>query len=181
MAREAFRDKKFSAASLAMIARCDEIVEEYTAQGLRLTLRQLYYQLVSRDVIPNVEKSYKNLSTLVRVPTLGAVWAGVPAALEVALQDPVADPPPLAAPLRPRPAQRLVLPGDGCLELHALLHQPREACADVRVATPIRLVPLLGARQRGDLGLGEVALDLLELVLGLLEARQRVVGAGHQT
>jgi hypothetical protein len=33
--------------------------------GLRLTLRQLYYQLVSKNVVPNTEKSYKALGNLV--------------------------------------------------------------------------------------------------------------------
>ncbi|MDD3040415.1 hypothetical protein [Bacteroides sp.] len=33
--------------------------------GYDLTLRQVYYQLVARDVIPNNERSYKNLGNLV--------------------------------------------------------------------------------------------------------------------
>lgn len=55
----------FRADSAALIGRCNSIISEYLAQGFVLTLRQLYYQLVSRDVIPNVERSYKNLSSLV--------------------------------------------------------------------------------------------------------------------
>ena len=31
----------------------NEIIEEYAAEGYKLTLRQLYYQLVSRDIIAN--------------------------------------------------------------------------------------------------------------------------------
>lgn len=42
----------------------NNIIEEYVSQGYRLTLRQLYYQLVSRDIIPNVQKEYSKLSTL---------------------------------------------------------------------------------------------------------------------
>lgn len=38
------------------------ICDEYRAQGYKLTLRQLYYQLVSRDIIPNQQKEYKRLS-----------------------------------------------------------------------------------------------------------------------
>lgn len=38
-----------------------EIVERYEADGYKLTLRQLYYQLVSADVIPNNDKVYKRL------------------------------------------------------------------------------------------------------------------------
>jgi hypothetical protein len=38
-----------------------EIVERYARQGYKLTLRQLYYQLVSADAIPNNDKVYKRL------------------------------------------------------------------------------------------------------------------------
>lgn len=65
MACEQFVEKKFKPASLELIAACNQIIERYQAQNLRLTLRQLYYQLVTRNLIPNVERSYKNLSGLV--------------------------------------------------------------------------------------------------------------------
>ncbi len=65
MACEAFKEKRFSQASLQKIETCNSIIEEYVRQGFRLTLRQLYYQLVSRNVIQNVEREYKNLSALV--------------------------------------------------------------------------------------------------------------------
>jgi hypothetical protein len=41
------------------------IIAEYEAAGYSLTLRQVYYQLVARDVIPNNERSYKNIGTLI--------------------------------------------------------------------------------------------------------------------
>lgn len=65
MALEQFKDINFKAESKALIDKCNDIIDDYQAQGLKLTLRQLYYQLVSKNVIPNVERSYKNLSTLV--------------------------------------------------------------------------------------------------------------------
>lgn len=65
MARECYRNKDFRPASRALITRCNDIIESYMAQGLRLTLRQLYYQLVSANVIVNEEKSYNNLGNLV--------------------------------------------------------------------------------------------------------------------
>lgn len=65
MALEEFKTVKFRAESLERIEQCNDIIADYQQQGLRLTLRQLYYQLVSRNIIPNVERSYKNLSTLV--------------------------------------------------------------------------------------------------------------------
>lgn len=40
------------------------IIEEYLKQGYRLTLRQLYYQLVSRDIIANRVEEYSKLSNL---------------------------------------------------------------------------------------------------------------------
>lgn len=60
-----FKDVNFRPDSLARIKLCNEVVTSYQGQGLRLTLRQLYYQLVVRNVVPNTERSYKNLSTLV--------------------------------------------------------------------------------------------------------------------
>lgn len=62
--KECFRDKAFSSSKLDRIELINEIIEDYAAQDLALTLRQLYYQLVSRDVIPNQEREYKNLGKL---------------------------------------------------------------------------------------------------------------------
>lgn len=42
----------------------NSIVDEYRDQGYTLTLRQLYYQLVSRDIIPNQQREYKKLSRI---------------------------------------------------------------------------------------------------------------------
>jgi hypothetical protein len=79
MAKKWFLDKNMRADSLKRIEQCNEIIDDYLAQGLRLTLRQLYYQLVSRNIIPNVEKSYKNLSTLVSDARLAGLmdWAAI--------------------------------------------------------------------------------------------------------
>lgn len=63
--KERFKEIKFRQDSLDRIELCNQIIEDYQGQGLRLTLRQLYYQLVTRNAIPNIERSYKNLSTLV--------------------------------------------------------------------------------------------------------------------
>ena len=41
-----------------------KIIEQYAAQGYRLTLRQLYYQLVSQAIIPNKVTEYAKLSKL---------------------------------------------------------------------------------------------------------------------
>lgn len=41
-----------------------DIAEEYDDGGYVLTLRQLYYQLVSRDIIPNHDKVYSKISSI---------------------------------------------------------------------------------------------------------------------
>lgn len=63
--REKFIEKNFSKASLIDITRANRIIAEYQAQGFRLTVRQLYYQMVSRDMIPNNERSYKRIVNLI--------------------------------------------------------------------------------------------------------------------
>lgn len=60
-----YQDFSFRVATLAMIQKANEIIAEYQAQGFDLTLRQLYYQFVSRDLIPNTPKSYKNLGGII--------------------------------------------------------------------------------------------------------------------
>jgi hypothetical protein len=52
------------AKSLDLIATAVEICREYARQGYDLTLRQLYYQFVARDIIPNSQLSYDNLGSL---------------------------------------------------------------------------------------------------------------------
>lgn len=61
----AYVERKFSADSLAIIEKANEIIGEYSAAGYDLTLRQLYYQFVSRDLIPNNLRSYKRLGSII--------------------------------------------------------------------------------------------------------------------
>lgn len=63
--KQAFIERKFTASALDTIDTINGILDEYKAQGFRLSLRQLYYQLVARDYIPNTERSYKNTGNLV--------------------------------------------------------------------------------------------------------------------
>jgi len=65
MSREEFKAIQFSPKSLGRIQLCNQIISDYMGQGLRLTLRQLYYQLVTRNAILNTEREYKNLSKLI--------------------------------------------------------------------------------------------------------------------
>lgn len=63
--KQAFIEKKFRNDSLNMIERVNRVISEYHAKGYDLTLRQVYYQLVAGDLIPNSERSYKNLGSLI--------------------------------------------------------------------------------------------------------------------
>ncbi len=56
MPKVCYVERKFDPKSRALVDRSNAIIAEYTAQGFVLTLRQLYYQLVSRDIIPNRQK-----------------------------------------------------------------------------------------------------------------------------
>jgi hypothetical protein len=51
--------------SLALVEQANAICRTYQRDGYDLTLRQLYYQFVARDVIPNNFRSYKRLGGIV--------------------------------------------------------------------------------------------------------------------
>lgn len=101
---EKFRDTKFRADSQAKIAKMVEIIEEHQRQNLRLTARQLYYQLVLRNLIPNVSAEYKKLTALLtdaryaglvdwdaiedrgRVPEQASEWPNIASLVKSALR-----------------------------------------------------------------------------------------------
>ncbi len=56
--------KRFNKASVAMIQHANAIVESNESHGFSLTLRQLYYRLVAKNIIVNSIRSYKNLGAL---------------------------------------------------------------------------------------------------------------------
>lgn len=65
MSRIAYEDWKPSATSLDIVNLADKICAEYAQQGYDLTLRQLYYQFVARDFLPNNQRSYKTLGSII--------------------------------------------------------------------------------------------------------------------
>ncbi len=62
--RVCYTPKRFSKTSREIIRRANEIIEDYRQQGLDLTLRQVYYQFVSRGWIPNNQAEYKRLGSV---------------------------------------------------------------------------------------------------------------------
>lgn len=79
MAKEFFRGQRFQDKSLNLINYCNRVIKAYQAEDLQLTLRQLYYQLVSANKITNTEKSYKNLGKLVSNGRLAGLmdWSAI--------------------------------------------------------------------------------------------------------
>jgi hypothetical protein len=65
MARIAYINKNFYANSRWLIQESNTILEHYSDLGLVMTLRQLYYQLVRSNKIPNNIKSYNNLGNVI--------------------------------------------------------------------------------------------------------------------
>jgi hypothetical protein len=84
MAREKFQDISFNSDIQNIIDQVNEVIEEYAADGYDLTLRQIYYQFIARDLFPqswvddeyntknhlpegtkNTDKNYKRLGVYV--------------------------------------------------------------------------------------------------------------------
>lgn len=63
--REQFIEKRFQPASMRLIDTANDILIEYQNQGLAVTLRQLYYQFVARGLLPNKQKEYKRLGSII--------------------------------------------------------------------------------------------------------------------
>lgn len=64
MAVEAFIPKKFSKAHEWVIRQANQIIGEYLEQGYTLTLRQVHYQFVARDLYENTQANYKRLGNI---------------------------------------------------------------------------------------------------------------------
>ena len=62
---ETFKIIRFRQATLAQIDKANEIIGEYRTLGFILTLRQLFYQFVSRAALANTLAEYKRLGRTV--------------------------------------------------------------------------------------------------------------------
>lgn len=65
MPRIAYILKSFKGERLTILEHADQIMREYQAKGYSLTLRQLYYQFVARDIFANDQKNYARLGDVV--------------------------------------------------------------------------------------------------------------------
>lgn len=64
MATERYKRFNFQDKVLDLIETMNGIIHRYQEQGFVLTVRQLYYQLVARDIIENSQKSYKRITSI---------------------------------------------------------------------------------------------------------------------
>ena len=65
MPKICYQPKRFTSEVLNVVEMSERICVSYAERGYDLTLRQLYYQLVTRNVFPNTEQSYKRLGNIV--------------------------------------------------------------------------------------------------------------------
>lgn len=60
-----YQDLNLRADSLKIVAQANAILAEYARRGITVTLRQLYYQFVARDLIQNKQSEYKRIGSIV--------------------------------------------------------------------------------------------------------------------
>lgn len=74
-----YMPKTFQSATYAVIEAANQIIAEYAEQGFQLTLRQLYYQFVARDLLRNQQREYKRLGSIVNDGRLAGLidWSAI--------------------------------------------------------------------------------------------------------
>lgn len=65
MPKIAYREQRFNSKARKTVEQAKLIIDDMMAQGYVLTLRQLYYQFVSRNWIANKEQEYKRLGRII--------------------------------------------------------------------------------------------------------------------
>lgn len=79
MPKIAYEKSKLRQDSLLIIEQANRIIAGYQNMGFDLTLRQLYYQFVSRGLLENSQKSYKRLGNIINKARLGGLvdWEAI--------------------------------------------------------------------------------------------------------
>jgi len=79
MPKVKFKEKVFRAEGLAIIDASNSIIEEYKAKGFTLTLRQLFYQTVAREILENTHLQYKRLGNIINDARLAGLvnWEAI--------------------------------------------------------------------------------------------------------
>ena len=79
MPKVQYIEKRFAQKTLDIIDDANAIIEDYAADGMKLTLRQLYYQFVAKDLIENSQRSYKRLGNIINNARLAGLidWKAI--------------------------------------------------------------------------------------------------------
>jgi len=79
MPRICYVPRNFSARSLVLIHAANLFIQAYQQQGYSLTLRQLYYRFVAKNILPNTMRDYKNLGNLINDARLAGLidWEAI--------------------------------------------------------------------------------------------------------
>ena len=78
--KERFKEFNFRADTLETIERADEIIEEYMDDGFTMTVRQIYYQFVSRGLLEeNTIEQYNRMKSILTKGRLAGLidWDGM--------------------------------------------------------------------------------------------------------
>ena len=57
--------KRLTTKRKQLIENIDKIASEYSARGMRITVRQLYYQCVARKILGNSKDAYQKISDVI--------------------------------------------------------------------------------------------------------------------
>ena len=79
MACEVFIPYQPRGSTRAVIDQANAIIDEYSAEGFVLTLRQLFYQFVARNKLVNTQKEYRRLGSIIRTARDGGLvdWEAI--------------------------------------------------------------------------------------------------------
>ncbi len=62
--KQAYTNMVMRGATLELVRLMESIIDDYVMQGFTLSVRQIYYQLVARDIVENTERSYKRVASI---------------------------------------------------------------------------------------------------------------------
>lgn len=63
--KQQYREINLRRDTLTLIEFLNGLIKDYRSQGYTLSVRQLYYQLVARDMVENTERSYKRVASII--------------------------------------------------------------------------------------------------------------------
>lgn len=63
--KQQYKEINLRADTVRLIEFMNRMIDSYMQQGFKLSVRQLYYQLVARDIVENTERSYKRIASII--------------------------------------------------------------------------------------------------------------------